>query len=89
MGLRAGCHKVPEHASGAHRKLARLVGREGKKERKRKKRKKRKRGKGRNEGRKEGRKEGGKEERNSIALTLYFILYTSYFAYSRTLLIWR
>ena len=25
----AGCHKVPEHASGARRKLARLVGREG------------------------------------------------------------
>ena len=30
----AGCHKVPEHASGARRKLARLVGREGKGEEK-------------------------------------------------------
>ena len=46
----AGCHKVPEHASGARRKLARLVGRR-EREKKKKKRK-----------RKEGMK-GGKRNR--------------------------
>ena len=39
----AGCHKVPEHASGARRKLARLVGRKGGGREKGKKRKKRRR----------------------------------------------
>ena len=29
VGQGPGCHNVPEHASGARRKLARLVGREG------------------------------------------------------------
>ena len=48
--IRSGCLKVPEHASGARRKLARPVGREGRKEGKKRKRKK---------GRKEGRKKGG------------------------------
>ena len=33
----SGCHKVPEHASGARRKLARLVGREGGKKEKKEK----------------------------------------------------
>ena len=34
--LIAGCHIAPEHASGARRKLARLVGREGRREREKK-----------------------------------------------------
>ena len=54
----AGCHKVPKHASGARRKLARLVGREGGRERKRKRgRRIKEERKKRKEGRKEGRKE--------------------------------
>ena len=54
---KAGCHKVPKHASGARRKLARLVGREGRRERE----KKRKSGKGRKEGRERERARGRKE----------------------------
>ena len=45
-----------EHASGALRKLAKLVGRDGRKERRRKKRKR---------GRKEGRKEEKERERET------------------------
>ena len=58
---RSGCHKVPEHASGARRKLARLVGSKGgRKERKKEEegKNKRKERKGKKEGRKEGKKEG-------------------------------
>ena len=71
--LQAGCHKVREHASGACRKLARLVGREGgeegekkgKEEEGKKKKSKKKGGKeeGRERGRKEGKEEGRKERK--------------------------
>ena len=69
---------MPEHASGARRKLARLVGREGggrekgKRERRRKEEKKEGKKEGRKEGRREGRekarKEGRKENREEKML---------------------
>ena len=72
---------MPEHASGARRKLARLVGKEGR-ERKRKKRKKKKRRKeggkkGRRVGGKEGKREGWKEnkEEERLEKKLFFLLF--------------